>query len=424
MSGEKTVMDVQRLIKEKKARVYTAQEFKDLVRSGKRPSLGEVDAVTAGSFGVVSGTMAVLCIPVCGPAVFRHADSVTINGVPASVGPCPNESLGLVDVIVNGTARRDASYGGGHLFRDLVAGKEAEVKVVADDGRTITRKVTLAEMPFARMITTRSFFKNYSCFATADGEVDTIFSGPRPMPGGWEGATFSGCGDINPLQNDPERRFLRTGAGVFVNGAPGIVLGTGTRSSDSKPNLSVEADMHLMRPEYMGGFKTSVGPECTISVGTVIPVTDQKALDDLSVLNEGAAMPLCDVRDRVPICMGDYSSVWIPGNEAVLTDTGKCLHCSECAADASCPRDASPSKGIDRSLCMDCGACVSACPGKAFSCMLGSAEFRLPDGASADVPVVQRQSSRRIGLAVCEELKSLAEEGRWSLGLFNEVSRG
>lgn len=425
MSGsEKSIMDVQKLITEKKARVYTAQEFKDLVRSGKRPSLDEVDAVTAGSFGVVSGTMAVLCIPICGPATFKHAESVTINGVPATVGPCPNESLGMVDVIVNGTARRDMSYSGGHLFRDLVSGKEVEVVVHTDDCRAISRKVTLAEIPFARMITTRSFFKNYSCFATADGDVETIFKGPEPMHGGWEGATFSGCGDINPLQNDPERRFLKTGAGVFVNGAPGIVLGTGTRSNDAKPNLSVEADMHLMRPEYMGGFRTSVSPECTISVGAVIPVTDQKTLDDLSVLNEDVPMPLCDVRDRVPICQGRYSSVWNPENISVAVDPERCLHCSSCSADESCPRDASPSKGIDRALCMECGACVGACPGGVFTCGMGSVDFLLPDGTTVGVPIVQRQSSRRIGQAVCEELKGLVEEGRWSLGLFNQYTQG
>lgn len=415
----RTISEIQRRIDSKKAVVYTAEEFKELVRNGRKPSLDEVDVVTAGSFGVVSGTMAVLCIPLCGPGEFRRAESVTLNGVPANVGPCPNESLGMVDVTVNGTAHRDASYGGGHLFRDMVEGKGIEVSVVTDDGRTVSKTVTLSEIPYAKMITTRSFFKNYNCFATADGDVGTIFSGPRPMKGGWSEATFSGCGDINPLQNDPECRFLRTGAAVFVNGAPGMVLGPGTRSNAAKPNLSVEADMHLMRPEYMGGFRTSVSPECTISVGTAFPVLDQGMLDRLSVLNEDAELPLCDVRDRKPIASDRYSSVWKSGNIAVEADMSKCLHCGTCMADALCPRDASPSEGIDRSRCMDCGGCVSSCVGKAFSCDMGSVGF--PDGPAGGVPVRLRQSSRSIGLKVCEDLKRMVREGDWSLGLFNEI---
>lgn len=423
MSGHiKTIGEIQSRINKGKAVVYTADEFKKLIRNGKKPTLDEVDVVTAGSFGVVSGTMAVMCIPVAEAGVFKRAENLTLNGVPTNIGPCPNESLGLVDITVNGTAHRDMTYGGGHLFRDLVAGHEVEVSVETDDGRTIKRMITLDEIPYAKMITTRSFFKNYSCFATPEEDVDTIFRGPESMRGGWKEATFSGCGDINPIQNDPECRFLKTGAGVFVNGAPGIVLGPGTRSNSTKPNLSVEADMHLMKPEYMGGFKTSAGPECTISIGTAFPVTDQKTLDDLSVLNEDSEMPLCDVRDRKPICIGNYSSVWKDDNYVVKADLSRCIHCTECNADIGCPRDASPSKGIDRSLCMECGNCVSDCKGHAFSCDMGYVEFKLTNGNKKDVPIVQRQSSRRIGMQVCEELKDLVTNGRWSLGLFENIN--
>lgn len=422
--GRIPVLEIQKRIAERKARVYTAKEFKDLVRKGERPALGEVDAVTVGSFGIVSGTMAVFCIPLCGPAEFKHAVALTMNGVPASVGPCPNESLGMVDCIVNGTAERDASYGGGHLFRDLVAGNPVEIVAATDDGREIRKTMTLSEIPFARMITTRSFFKNYNCFATADGDVTTIFSGPNPMEGGWRMATFSGCGEISPLQNDPELRYLHTGAGVFVNGAPGIVLGTGTRSNAAKPNLSVEADMHLMRPEYMGGFRTSIGPECTISVGAVIPVVDQRTLDDLSIVDADTELPLNDVRDRKPISMDRYASVWNDHNLVVKADLSKCRGgCGDdCEADAHCPRDAHPSKGIDRSLCMECGNCVTYCASHAFSCDLGSVHYNVA-GREFDVPVRQRQSCRRIGQRVCEDLKRRVEDGSWSLGLFNEYAQ-
>ena len=108
----------------------------------------------------MSGTFAVLHIPVAAPGSFRHAEKVWLNGVPAIPGPCPNEGLGIRGPVVYGTARANASYGGGHLFRDIVAGNEISIEVESS-GTRFSRTVTLAEMGHARLITTRSAFKNY-----------------------------------------------------------------------------------------------------------------------------------------------------------------------------------------------------------------------------------------------------------------------
>ena len=85
----------------------------------------------------MSGTYAVLSFPVARPGSFLRAKRVWINGIAAQVGPCPNENLGVLDLIVFGTAhsRDRPDYGGGHLFRDLVEKKTASVEVETDDGR-------------------------------------------------------------------------------------------------------------------------------------------------------------------------------------------------------------------------------------------------------------------------------------------------
>ncbi|MDO5853638.1 MAG: methanogenesis marker 16 metalloprotein [Thermoplasmata archaeon] len=402
--------EVQARIDSGKARVYTAAEFKELVRAGNRPGLDGVDVVTCGTLGVMSGTMAVFNIPAAAPGAFSRADSITLNGVPGSVGPCPNESLGLVDCIVNGTARRDASYGGGHLFRDLVAGKPVHV-VVHADGKVFERDVTLREIPFARMILTRGAFRNYTCFANgSDSDYHTIFSGPLPMRGGMSEASVSGGGEINPIQNDPGLDYLRPGAMVLLNGAPGMVLGTGTRSSAEKPNLSIQADMHLMRADYMGGFRTSEGPECLTSVAAAMPVTDAASLDRVSILDEDVPLPLADVRDRKAVAEGRYSEVWRGTDRDISVDLGECLHCPECGADANCPVGARPSEGIDASLCIQCGMCVGTCVGHVFSADLGKVRFW-----SGDVPITVRQSSRAIAERICEDLKDRVSAGDWKL---------
>lgn len=410
----RTIDEIQERIDSGKARIYTAAEFKELVRSGLRPELDDVDAVTCGTMGVMSGTMAILSIPVAAPGSFRRADSITLNGVPGNVGPCPNESLGLVDCIVNGTAHRDGSYGGGHLFRDMVAGKPIQVKVNSE-GEVFETSVTLSEIPFARMILTRGCFRNYTCFVNGSSEpYPTIFSGPEPLGPGLTEASVSGCGELNPVQNDPGLRFLGLGASVLLNGAPGMVIGEGTRSSPGKPNLSIAADMHSMSPNLMGGFRTSAGPECVTSVGVVIPVTDEDVLDQVSITDSGVPLPLADASNRIPVEESAYSDVWNGNNDRIDSDHTKCLHCDICEADASCPVGAHPSEGIYPSLCVQCGICVRSCIGNVFSSDMGSITFN-----GRTVPIAVRQSSRYKADAICRMLKDMATDGRWKLRCYH-----
>ena len=63
--------------------VMTAAEFKQHIRKGDTITPDEVDVVTTGTFGVMSGTYAGLSIPVAEKNAFKTADRVWLNGVPA-----------------------------------------------------------------------------------------------------------------------------------------------------------------------------------------------------------------------------------------------------------------------------------------------------------------------------------------------------
>ena len=140
-------------LERKEAVVMTAEEVSRLVQAGEASRLSEVDVVTTATRAVMSGTYAVLSFPVAVPGSFLRARRAWINGIEVQVGPCPNENLGILDLMVFGTAhsRSRPNYGGGHLFRDLVEGKNALVEVETDCGRYIRAEVGLEEMPFARL---------------------------------------------------------------------------------------------------------------------------------------------------------------------------------------------------------------------------------------------------------------------------------
>ncbi|HJK23278.1 MAG TPA: methanogenesis marker 16 metalloprotein, partial [Methanocorpusculum sp.] len=103
----KSIEDINTKISERTAVVWTASEFKKHIRAGETVTPEDVDVVTCGTFGVMSGTAAVLAFQAAEPGTFTHAYKLTLNGVPAHIGPCPNESNGHVDAMVYGTAQSD-----------------------------------------------------------------------------------------------------------------------------------------------------------------------------------------------------------------------------------------------------------------------------------------------------------------------------
>ncbi len=405
----KTMAELDEKIRNGSAVVYTAAEFKRLVREGADVTAAEVDVVTTGTCGVMSGTAAILSVPVAEPGTFERAERAWANGVPCMPGPCPNERLGLLDLIVSGTAHAGAGYGGGHLFRDIVEGREIEVVVEAAD-RSVEARVTLDDFGYARLFTTRSAFKNYTAYVnTRPARVKTIFS-IEGLQGPCREVSVSGCGEINPLQNDPARLAIRDGTPVLLNGSVGIVTGEGTRSTPERPNLTVIADMAAMRPRYMGGFKTSAGPECITSLGVAIPVLDDRQVAALRVLDEEIPLPVADINTRAVLAEATYADVWQQPDREVTYYPEWCEECSACVAATICPTGAfSRETGIDRDRCLACTACLAACPNNALEAGEGAIRVR-----GRKVPITLRQSGRTLAEDLCRDLKEMVLDRRFT----------
>ena len=403
-------------IEKGEAVVMTSQEVCDLVISGEEEDLKDVDVVTTATRAVMSGTYAIFSFPIANPGSFGRASNVWINGIPSNVGPCPNEKLGVLDLIVFGTAHsRDMpNYGGGHLFRDLVERNPVSVEVETDQGKTLEIEVNLDQMPYAKLCGTRHAFKNYSAFVNpSDRAVCTIFHA-RPFEPNLGGATFSGCGQINPLKNDPLLESIGVGTRILMNGAEGFVTGQGTRSSPQRPNLTSFADMHAMEAEYMGGFVTSAGPECICSWAVPIPITTDAILGEIARLDRDIPLPVMDVNTRCCIGQADYGDVWDNVDLYVEFDPQKCAGCVHCLVERFCPMEAVIFDGDrvnrDGSRCFHCGYCVSKCPSSAFKCDLGS--IRL---SNTSIPVVLRQSDRFRALALARDLKRRILDGSFQI---------
>ncbi len=413
----KTIEEIQEKLDSGSAIVLTAEELKTKLREGDEITSKDVDVVTCGTSGVMSGTTALLHVPITKPGLFNKAREVYINGIPAYPGPCPNELLGSIDVFLYGTnhSHTKKDYGGGFLLKDLLDGKEVEIKVIDIEGNEFNTKVTLDDFQTARLIGTRMAFKNYNSFTNPDSDSQKSIFNAVAMEGPYNAYSFSGCGEINPLANDPNQELIREGTKILLNGAQGVIIDNGTRSNREKPNLLLTADIKKMNSYYIGGFKTGMGPEIFDSVAIPIPVLNDDILENLKVRDEDITLPVCDIHGRhLPLGSTDYT-MWENCDFRPQIDLNKCLECDSCLPENTCPTNAYHSNAeVNEMLCYGCGICTTLCPGHVPSMKLGSINIEV-DGQNKRIPVTCRQSDKKRGLEIAEELKKALLDGTFRL---------
>ena len=411
MTGKRSIEEINRKIQNDEANIYTAEEFKKLIKNDEAPSFDEVDVVTCATCGVMSGTAAILNFIISPPGEFIRASEVYLNGVPAYAGPCPNEWLGSVDVILHGTAHSiyDENYGGGFLLKDLLEGKSVDVRVESADGKTIENTITMADITRGQIIGARMAFKNYTAFTNPGSDaVKSIFAA-TPLEGNLSGLTFSGCGDLNPLQNDIPHNVIKEGSKVLLNGAVGYVLGDGTRSSAEKPNLMLSADLREMDSYYLGGFKTGQGGEVYDTVAIPIPVLNEEIYNNLLVRDNEIDLPVADIRGRhLPLDNTYYDKMWKGHDLRPKYNSDKCTSCEECIVEEICPTNAFRAKKLNIAHCFGCGMCANHCRHDAFEMNTGSVDLNI-DSKNVSVPIICRQSDRLRANKLSLKLKQLIE---------------
>jgi len=395
--------------------VITVQELIDRVSDGENVKFEDVDIITTATKGLMSGIMGVFSFRLSPPKTLRKFTEVSINGIQAFPGPCPNEYLGIVDLIVYGTAQSKTikNYCGGSLFREIVEGKTVKIIGRSSEGETVEKQINLEDMQFAKLMGTRQAIKNYNAMINCESyKVDTIFS-CLPFEANKTEITFSGCGALNPFQNDPEFETFGVGTPILVNGSKGYLVGPGTRNYIEKPNMMTIARMNEMKPEYMGAFKTSYGLEPICSIAIPIPILNENIFNNLVKSDRDVKLTILSLVGREKVGEATYGDVW-DNNFLMKFDPKACKSCEKCKILDICPTNAFIIKNeiisaIDRSRCFNCGTCAKLCS-DAFKLDLKSINFE-----GQEIPIVLRQSDRYGAIMLAEELKSMILKGEFPL---------
>jgi len=276
--------------------VLTVEEMKALVESsGIKKAFNEVDVVTTATFGPMCSSGAFLNFGHSEPPI--KMEKVWLNDVEAYHGNA------AVDCYIGATKiseTRGFEYGGGHVIEDLVAGKEIELKAVAYGTDCYPRKVLetkfkIHDLNQAVLCNPRNCYQRYN--AATNSTDKTLYTYMGILLPNYGNVNYAGCGELNPLINDPTYRTIGIGTRIFLGGGVGYVIGEGTQHDPKSGfgTLMVKGDLKKMRAEYLRGATFhGYGVTLYVGIGVPIPILDMEIAKNVAIRDEEIFVKILD----------------------------------------------------------------------------------------------------------------------------------
>jgi uncharacterized protein (DUF39 family)/predicted transcriptional regulator len=292
---------------------------------GPAGAVREVDVVTTGTFGAM-----------CSSGVFLnlgHSDppikilKAYLNKVEAYGG------VAAVDLFLGATQPsidRGIEYGGAHVIEDLVSGKQVEVE--AEGAGTdcypqleLETNLRLDDFNQATMVNPRNAYQKYNAATnSSDRTMHTYMGTLLPRYGN---VHYSGAGVLSPISNDPNFDYIGMGTRIFLGGAQGYVIGSGTQHNPQSgfSTLMVTGDLKQMSNRYLRAATFhKYGPSLYIGIGIPIPILNERMAKNTAVRDRDILTNIVDYgiqrRDRPTVKVVSYEdlksgSVEINGKE-------------------------------------------------------------------------------------------------------------
>lgn len=312
---EKSLSEVNQRIRDGSARVVTADQMPDLVDElGPAGAVREVDVVTTGTFGAM-----------CSSGVFLnlgHSDppikilKAYLNKVEAYGG------VAAVDLFLGATQPsidRGIEYGGAHVIEDLVSGKQVEVE--AEGAGTdcypqleLETSLRLDDFNQATMVNPRNAYQKYNAATnSSDRTMHTYMGTLLPRYGN---VHYSGAGVLSPISNDPNFDYIGVGTRIFLGGAQGYVIGSGTQHNPQSgfSTLMVTGDLKKMSSRYLRAATFhKYGPSLYIGIGIPIPILNERMAKNTAVRDRDILTNIVDYgiqrRDRPTVKVVSYEDL-------------------------------------------------------------------------------------------------------------------
>lgn len=320
----KTIAEINERIRQGKAVVLNAEEMTEAVRRmGKEKAAREIDVVTTGTFSPMCSSGLLFNIGQQDPPTLKTA-KVWMNDVPAYAG------LAAVDAYLGATEPTEDDplnkvypgrfkYGGGHVIEDLVRGKAVHLRAEAYGTdcyprKSLDKKITLAELPYAHLLNPRNCYQNYNAAVNLTSRIIYTYMGP--LKPNLRNVNFATAGRISPLFNDPLFRTIGLGTRIFLGGGTGYVIGAGTqhvaapkRNERGLPltpsgTLMLKGDLKGMNARFLRGLSfLGYGCSLAVGVGIPIPILNEEIAWFTGVDDSDIQMPVKDYGHDYPNCL-------------------------------------------------------------------------------------------------------------------------
>ncbi len=285
--------EINERIRDGSVRVVTAEEMPDLVDElGTDGAVREVDVVTTGTFGAMCSSGLFLNTGHSDPPI--KISKAWLNNVEAYGG------IAAVDLFLGATQPsedRGDEYGGAHVMEDLISGREVELRAqgaVTDCYPRFDLETTLRLDDFnqATMVNPRNSYQRYA--AAANSTERTLHTYMGTLLPRYGNVSYSGAGALSPIPNDPDFEQIGFGTRIFLCGAQGFIVGSGTQHlpQEGFSTLMVKGDLKEMSNEFLRAATfQDYGPSLYVGLGVPIPVLNERiakktAVRDRDIITE------------------------------------------------------------------------------------------------------------------------------------------
>lgn len=312
---EKSLTEINERIRNGSARVVTAEEMPDIVDEiGTAGAVREVDVVTTGTFGAMCSSGVFLNLGHSDPPI--KIGRAWLNKVEAYGG------VAAVDLFLGATqpsVDRDIEYGGAHVIEDLVGGKQIDIEAegVGTDcypQLELETSLRLEDFNQAVMVNPRNAYQRYNAATnSSDRTMHTYMGTLLPRFGN---VHYSGAGILSPISNDPNFDYIGVGTRIFLGGAQGFVIGSGTQHNPQNnfSTLMVTGDLKKMNSRYLRAATFNrYGPSLYVGIGIPIPVLNERIAKNTAVRDRDIPVPIVDYgiqrRDRPTVTIVNYETL-------------------------------------------------------------------------------------------------------------------
>lgn len=299
MSGNKkrkSIAEINKRIKNGEAVVATAEEMVEIVEEkGEKKAAEEIDVVTTGTFGAMCSSGAWLN--------FGHADppikfeELWLNDVKAYTG------VAAVDAYIGATETsrtKGIEYGGGYLIEDIICGEEIELRGKSSGTDCYPRQeiettFTKADLNQAVLCNPRNAYQKYN--AATNSRNETIYTYMSTLLPNYGNITFSGSGELSPLNNDPYYETIGPGTRIFIGGSQGHIFWEGTQHNPKEGlgTIMTVGNLKEMNPKYIRGVTIEkYGVSLYVGIGIPIPVLNESIARTTGVGDEEITTSILD----------------------------------------------------------------------------------------------------------------------------------